>query len=376
MKRIDTASASASKHGSGKNGFTDGNPGVTAATTVDADWFDGVQEEIVGTIELVGQTPVATDLYQLRRGIARMLASSWTEGAQLSGIDEPLFSLASNGLGEWVAVGSADLGTSGIMLRSTDNGQTLANLAPTKQIDLHDICFVPSLSLYIAVGAADGSDAYILTLPEGSSSEAERSNPKNVALNAVATNDSIIVAAGDYDGTDVYCVTSVDGTTWTERTLPGSSGDRVNAIVWTGTAFVAVGDNGGSPRAWTSPDGITWTARTISGSGNNSCACFNGSAIVTNSHRSTDAGATWSAYSAPTVFSGLAADPTSGLILGVNSTSAYFSLDHGISWSQNVGHIASHTSTRCVAFAGGRFVSGDRAAGAGDAVLFRSHGYL
>lgn len=56
MRRIGTADRDVDKHGAGKDGFTDGTPGVTAATAVDANWFDAVQEEIANAVEVFGAT--------------------------------------------------------------------------------------------------------------------------------------------------------------------------------------------------------------------------------------------------------------------------------------------------------------------------------
>jgi hypothetical protein len=54
VKRIDTATAEADTNGAGKDGFTNGVPGVTPATVVDADWFNYVQEEICNVMALAG----------------------------------------------------------------------------------------------------------------------------------------------------------------------------------------------------------------------------------------------------------------------------------------------------------------------------------
>jgi len=52
MHRIDTSTAQSDKFGTGKNGFTDGNPTTgRRATDLNADMWDAVQEEICNTIE-------------------------------------------------------------------------------------------------------------------------------------------------------------------------------------------------------------------------------------------------------------------------------------------------------------------------------------
>ncbi|HHX4790121.1 TPA: hypothetical protein ACVBGZ_001687 [Yersinia enterocolitica] len=55
MHRIDTPTAQVDKFGSGKNGFTRGNPQTgVPATALDDDYFDAIQEEIAGVVESTG----------------------------------------------------------------------------------------------------------------------------------------------------------------------------------------------------------------------------------------------------------------------------------------------------------------------------------
>lgn len=59
MHRIDTSTAEADTHGPGKDGFTDGNPGMAIPPTdLDDDFFNAVQEELCNTIEGQGITLV------------------------------------------------------------------------------------------------------------------------------------------------------------------------------------------------------------------------------------------------------------------------------------------------------------------------------
>jgi hypothetical protein len=78
MYRIDNASAVPSGSGyptpapvgPNPNGFwTNGAPGVTASTVVDADWMNAVQEEICGVITAAGLTPSKTNHNQLQLAI-------------------------------------------------------------------------------------------------------------------------------------------------------------------------------------------------------------------------------------------------------------------------------------------------------------------
>lgn len=72
MKRIDTSTASEDENGSGKDGFTDGDPNAVPpvpATVVNDDWFNNVQEEICNAIEEQGITLDAGDKGQLSDAI-------------------------------------------------------------------------------------------------------------------------------------------------------------------------------------------------------------------------------------------------------------------------------------------------------------------
>ncbi len=60
MKRIEGDDVAEDLHGSGKDGFTDGNPGTEAATVVTAEWLNEVQEELLTFIEEAGLTPSTT----------------------------------------------------------------------------------------------------------------------------------------------------------------------------------------------------------------------------------------------------------------------------------------------------------------------------
>ncbi|MCU6199128.1 tail fiber assembly protein [Citrobacter cronae] len=79
MQRIDTSTAQKDKFGTGKNGFTNGNPQTgTPATDLDSAFFDSVQEELCNAIEKAGLTLDPNDNSQLWQvlstGIGKYLA--------------------------------------------------------------------------------------------------------------------------------------------------------------------------------------------------------------------------------------------------------------------------------------------------------------
>jgi hypothetical protein len=152
-----------------------------------------------------------------------------------------------------VAVGGAD-GTDAYIVTSTD-GVTWTERTNPKNFALNGVCWNGVLSLFVAVGAADGTDAYLITSPDGIT-WTERANPKNFALNDIITLGSTypgqMIAVGNADGTDAYIVTSSDGTTWTEMSNPknfnllGITGNT------SGTTVTAVGAADGTDAYMTS----------------------------------------------------------------------------------------------------------------------------
>ncbi|QCO07546.1 phage tail protein [Azospirillum argentinense] len=74
MHRIDTATKATDLFGPGKHGFKDGDP-LTGdpASTLNAAWFNSVQEELCGLVEAAGLTPGA-DNTQVLQALKKLLA--------------------------------------------------------------------------------------------------------------------------------------------------------------------------------------------------------------------------------------------------------------------------------------------------------------
>ncbi len=163
-----------------------------------------------------------------------------------------------------VAVGAAD-GTDSYILTSSDS-ITWTERAPTvaKNIALNDVIFWPGAASYIAVGDGDGTDSYILTASSFGATWTEQAPTvaKNIALNGVTYSATLAVAVGAADGTDSYILTSPDITTWTERAPTVAKNIALNDVIWVQqlSLYVAVGAADGTDAyILTSPDGITWT---------------------------------------------------------------------------------------------------------------------
>jgi hypothetical protein len=75
MDRISTATKAPDLYGAGKHGFRDGDLGAgIPPTDLNAAWFNGAQEELVGVIEAAGVVPAAGDLTQVRKAIETLIS--------------------------------------------------------------------------------------------------------------------------------------------------------------------------------------------------------------------------------------------------------------------------------------------------------------
>jgi len=179
-----------------------------------------------------------------------------------------LRAVASDGAGTLVAVGDAD-GTDSLIYRSTNNGLTWAEEANPKNIRLNAVAYSPTLDMFLAAGNGDGTDTYIVTSTAGGAwAEQAPMVAKNVAIRAACwAGPGLFVLVGDADGTDAYILTSTNGTTLVERSNPQNI--ALNAVAWS-AAFnrvVAVGDSTGAgpykPYVIWSDGAITWNNATV-----------------------------------------------------------------------------------------------------------------
>lgn len=99
--RIDTATAQKDKFGAGKNGFTRGNPQTgEQATALDDDYFDMIQEEIIGIVEAASIVPDKTKHNQLLAALRALFLD-----ASLNGSDIPDKAMFLSNLGAVAASG-------------------------------------------------------------------------------------------------------------------------------------------------------------------------------------------------------------------------------------------------------------------------------
>ncbi|EOF8224553.1 phage tail protein [Yersinia enterocolitica] len=86
MHRIDTPTAQVDKFGSGKNGFTRGNPQTgVPATAFDDDYFDAVQEELAGIVEAAGINLNKTNRAQVLAALKKLFLQSGNNLSEIKG---------------------------------------------------------------------------------------------------------------------------------------------------------------------------------------------------------------------------------------------------------------------------------------------------
>lgn len=159
-----------------------------------------------------------------------------------------LFSVASNG-NNIVAMG--DIGRT---FTSTDGASWTQGFSVTD----HNIFGISTNgSQYVAVGGGfipgtSNTESLVATSADGISGWAVQNTGTSNILNDVVWTGSLWVAVGN-NGT---IVTSEDAVSWATRT--SGTTNRLNKVYWDGTLIFALGNAG---TALTSPDGITWIAQ-------------------------------------------------------------------------------------------------------------------
>jgi hypothetical protein len=171
----------------------------------------------------------------------------------------------------WVAVGSGSLNEA-LVLTSPD-GATWGKVSLGKSRQLLGLSKKGVGTLYgiawngsrlVAVGEK------LLTSVDGNEWSVAAEFPR-CKLARVATNGTMFVAVGGYYSNGC-AVSSPDGVTWADRTKELSGeGAVLTDVIWTGTAFVALGNIsrgkfGVTTVVFTSADGSAWTRQTIANS--------------------------------------------------------------------------------------------------------------
>lgn len=115
---------------------------------------------------------------------------------------------------------------------------------------------------YVAVGAG----GTVMTSADLNSWNLRSSGVGHV-LRSVASSASRFVAVGDNGSGEAIAISSADGATWSVQYRSATASSQLAKVIWTGTQFVAVGQEGRAGAGGlyalvlTSPDGLTWTQR-------------------------------------------------------------------------------------------------------------------
>ncbi len=174
-----------------------------------------------------------------------------------------------------------------------------------------------------------------------------RASPSTALLNGLAYGGGRFVAVGFIRA----LLTSADGLSWTAATAPDTGYYSANAVVWSGSQFVMVGDQDfGSPLPpliATSPDGSAWTRRNWThgfetalvdvavGGGKLTVVGANGRVAS-----SSDAGLTWSteATSGVAAFTGVAGNTGTRVAVGRDAGfNGVILVDTGSGWQATSG---------------------------------------
>jgi hypothetical protein len=281
MFRADHATRSVDLFGSGKDGYSSGDPGVTPATLVTADAINSWQEEIANAVEGAGITLDKTQRDQLLAAVnalglqgapknaieaagmtfddsiaaqlaevlafdsfVRAVSNAPPRDSSFSATSESLACAAANASGTVVAAGA----NGAIVTLAKNSNVCVARTAGSAYAN-------------IFAGAAWGSISGFLLVGEGEEIQQSSSggtwNQRHTGahnLKSVAVGSAVAVAVG----LSQTILSSPDGTTWTSRTgALGSNG--IYGVAWNGTRFVAAGDGG----LQYSANGTSWTATGI-----------------------------------------------------------------------------------------------------------------
>lgn len=167
------------------------------------------------------------------------------------------------------------VGANGAIITSTDAGASWSSeSAPGTIVSLSGVA--DSGSLRIAVGRNSSSQGMLIA--NSGSGWAQTGTPASnwVPRDVIWTGSLWVVVGADSVnfGANAVVMYSSDGSAWTRVDLPTDAtpaGYSLRDITWTGSQFVAVGDNAQSSRVIvTSPDAATWTQAflgSVSGNG-------------------------------------------------------------------------------------------------------------
>jgi photosystem II stability/assembly factor-like uncharacterized protein len=262
-----------------------------------------------------------------------ILIQNWIELAPTPTLvtDEDLYDVATDGNETWIAVGAG-----GTILLSTDDGLTWAVQTPDSSYTGTFRCVAFGASTWVIAGdsgevqtSADGITWATQAFASISGSGSARQMLYDGSLFVVVAND----------GADGQIETSVDGVTWVGQHT--EAGDPLNGIAFGGSIYIACGENGKILSATDPTD--TWTSRTADDSytGTFNKVAHNGSVFcLVGASSEIQTSATVSDWESQTNLSAAAinavAAGTDGTLCAVDADrKSQKSVDDGITWADN-----------------------------------------
>ncbi len=212
----------------------------------------------------------------------------------------------------------------------------------TNTITGHSVTTSAGFTVNVSSGGGGGGGG------GGTDTWASRASPSNALLNGLAYGGGRFVAVGFIRA----LLTSTDGLSWTAATAPDTGYYSANAVDWTGSQFVMVGDQDfGSPLPpliATSPDGSNWTRRSWAHGSETALvdvAVGGGKLTVVGANgkvaSSSDAGLTWAsetATGAAVAFTGVAGNTSTRVAVGRDAShNGVILVDSGSGWQAASG---------------------------------------
>ena len=339
--RNDDPDAALNVNGPGKDGYTDGQPGLTAPTPCRDQDLNMLQEEICKTVEGVGMTLESSRdgedqgqlLQALLSQLSSMAADTWTEGA------------AAGGVANLVAVAASDTtlvtgnGLGGTIHTSTNKGQSWSSTTVSGLSLLSEIKY--ENGLFFLLGIDGASNAAVFRSPDAITWTACTlgTTHGNLASGVVWDGSQYVLVGGD------WVETSPDGVTWTTQTFGTVSGSGIVSLAFGGGVLCAVGD---SDTLTSNDGGVTWVARATTVTGLRDVAYGAGRFVAFGSSgavQTSTNGVTWNVGTTPLSVVVYRVEWNGGLFLTASFQRRMQSSPDGINWSVHHPEGVSSTKT-------------------------------
>jgi hypothetical protein len=251
MRRIQHETAQVDKFGTGKPGFSGGDPEtMVPATVVTPDWLDAVQEELANAVTRFDD--LVPDQHDQLARVLQLLPELSALGNLQPAAPIGINAAACDPNGIFIVAGGSSTDDNAIALWSSLDGGRSFSTPPqvTPAVVITDIAYGAGLFCAVGVGGA---------LVTGVSSFTRRTPAGGFAGDFGCVKYSSALGLFLVGGEDGEVQTSPDGITWTRRTLPITTAD-VTAVGAAGNRIFA----GAGTRMWTSTnEGVTWTECTF-----------------------------------------------------------------------------------------------------------------